>query len=1179
MEGRAAPVPRTAPQTAARKPAASGFVTLEGEEHYRIAAYDQLEPFLMTVASDTDLWMFVSSRGGLTAGRVDPDGSLFPYVTADRLHDAHCHSGPVTLIQVEDAAGRRAIWEPFAEASAEHEVVERNLYKNALGNRLVFEEIRRDLGLGFRYAWAACDEFGWVRTATLENRGPVARRISLLDGVRNVLPHGAPLILYQQTSNLVDAYKKSEADPESGLGIFSLTAGITDRAEALESLTANVVWCCGLEGHKVHLSLEALAAFRHGRVVPAETVLNGARGNYLVSSRLDLDPGEAATWRLICDAGRDHVQIAALRRDLVQDADLPGRISRSLSGAGENLRRNVGSADGLQVSRRPETWWRHAANVLFNNMRGGVFWRGYDLPVDDLRDFLRVRNAAVAERHGSLLGALPPEIPIQRLIALADGTGDPDFRRLAYEYLPLHFGRRHGDPSRPWNSFRIRGRDRDGGRRLHYEGNWRDIFQNWEALCTAFPGFLPSVIAKFVNASTVDGFNPYHVTRDGVAWETASPDQPWSNIGYWGDHQIIYLLKLLEALDGHEPDTLGRLLGAEIFSYVDVPYRLKPYREILEDPRATIRYDTARAALVADRVAGLGTDGKLLRAADGSTYHANLFEKLLVPALSKLSNLIPDAGIWMNTQRPEWNDANNALGGGGVSAVTLCYLRRYLAFLADRLESRQPASLPVSSEVAAWFEGVESVLADEKALLAAPRLDSADRKRVMDRLGGAFSAYREAVYARGFSGRTGLGTARAAGLCRLALAWLDWGVAANRRDDGLYHSYNLLEIAPDGTRAEVGRLPVMLEGQVAALSSGALDAAEAAEVLERLFTSPLYSPARRTFLLYPERELPGFMARNVVPEAPALGIPLLGALLTAGESALLARDAEGILRFPGTLRNARDLEVLLDRLGADPQWSEAVARDRGAVVDLFESVFRHKSYTGRSGVMYAYEGLGCVYWHMVAKLLLAAQENFWRAEREGRPASLRAELVRHYYRVRSGLGHEQTAAEYGAFPADPYSHTPARGGAKQPGMTGQVKEEILTRLGELGVRVENGALSFRPALLRADELLARPAEYGFFDVGGSARTLPLPRGSLAFTHCQVPVVYERVSDRPGIRVFYRDGTRAEHAGDTLDARTSAELFSRSGRIERLEVRVPAGALVRFERPAGSSADPSREALE
>ena len=54
------------------------------------------------------------------------------------------------------------------------------------------------------------------------------------------------------------------------------------------------------------------------------------------------------------------------------------------------------------------------------------------------------------------------------------------------------------------------------------------------------------------------------------------------------------------------------------------------------------------------------------------------WRKILVTLLAKLANFIPDAGIWMNTQRPEWNDAVNALVGTGVSVVTLCYLHCFL---------------------------------------------------------------------------------------------------------------------------------------------------------------------------------------------------------------------------------------------------------------------------------------------------------------------------------------------------------------------------------------------------------------------------------------------------------------------------------------------------------------------
>ena len=100
-------------------------------------------------------------------------------------------------------------------------------------------------------------------------------------------------------------------------------------------------------------------------------------------------------------------------------------------------------------------------------------------------------------------------------------------------------------------------------------------------------------------------------------------------------------------------------------------------------------------------------------------------------------------------------------------------------------------------------------------------------------------------------------------------------------------------------------------------------------------------------------------------------------------------------------------------------------------------------------------------------------------------------LIAHYRRVREGLGYRKSAADWGAFPADPYSHTPGEGGAQQPGMTGQVKEEILTRWGELGLRVRGGRVHFDPVLLDEAEL---------------------PEGgALTFTWAHVPYSYHRGS--------------------------------------------------------------------
>ena len=275
-------------------------------------------------------------------------------------------------------------------------------------------------------------------------------------------------------------------------------------------------------------------------------------------------------------------------------------------------------------------------------------------------------------------------------------------------------------------------------------------------------------------------------------------------------------------------------------------------------------------------------------------------------------------------------------------------------------------------------------------------------------------------------------------------------------------------------------------------------------------------------------------------------------MLEQGEDRIVARDADGCYRFNADFKNAHDLNTQLDTLvqfyGAE------IEEARQPLLTLYEQVFNHKAFTGRSGGMFGFEGLGCVYWHMVSKLLLAVQENFFVALTQGTDEATCHRLGILYYRVRKGIGFNKTPAEYGAFPTDPYSHTPKHAGAKQPGMTGQVKEEVLTRFGELGVRVSKGAVQFEPGLLRAREFVTQPQSFRFLDVDAQWQQLNVPKSGLAFTWCQVPFVY-RLDDSaaPAVTVALDDSSQQTLAGLALPTGLSEELFLRSGRIRRIEL--------------------------
>ncbi|MDH3612774.1 MAG: hypothetical protein OES10_05775 [Gammaproteobacteria bacterium] len=1125
------------------------FIDFAGERYYAIRNVDKIEPFFISVISNVEHWLFVSSTGGLTAGRVSPETSLFPYVTVDKIHESTAHTGSKTILRVE-ANGRPQVWEPFNKEHDGRYAISRHLYKNVLSNKLCFEEINDDLQIAFRYTWVTSDDYGFARQCELQNLGDQSLNVDLVDGLQNILPAGTPRFAQTNTSNLVDAYKWTELDSDTGLALFTLYSGITDRAEPCESLKANTAFCLGLDGQKVLISSEQLDNFRQGKALRQEVHKRGIRGAYLASQTLELAPQASQRWQIVANTEQSQSQVVELQKQLRSPARVAGAIDHSVKKGTDELARIMASGDGYQATAEENITVHHYANVLFNILRGGVFDDQYNVSSWDFACTIRQFNKAVYQRNQDLLQGFPDKLKFTELLSAIKEQGDSQLERLCHEYLPITFGRRHGDPSRPWNQFTIKLKDEFGNGLLSYQGNWRDIFQNWEALAFSYPEFVENKIAKFVNASTADGYNPYRITKEGIDWEVEEPDDPWSYIGYWGDHQIIYLQKFLELSRDFHPTRLRDLLRQPIFCYANVPYRIKSFEALLEDPKNTVTYDEGLAERIEHRVAAMGADGKMILDADGEVYQVNLFEKLLVPLLSKLGNLVIDGGIWMNTQRPEWNDANNALVGHGLSMVTLYYLRRYVRFL-QKLLADEHQSFALSREVSDWFADTAVALSNVRPLLGIGPISAEQRYESLAELGQAASRYRETVYEQeSYSGKVDQPADQILAMLEDALVAIDHSIGTNQREDGLYHAYNLLDLQPDAV--VIDTLYPMLEGQVAALSAGPVSPEKAVTVLEALFDSDIYRPDQHSFMLYPDRELPGFLDKNRISAELVDAIPLLQKMLAEGDERLVVRDADGCYRFNADFKNVGDLKAELDVLAA--VYGDEFEAARKPLQELYETVFQHKAFTGRSGTMFSFEGLGSVYWHMVSKLMLAVQENFFAALEQHADEASGRRLGQLYYRVRKGIGFNKTPAEYGAFPTDPYSHTPRHSGARQPGMTGQVKEEILCRFGELGVRISDGAVRFQPDLLRAREFMAESRDTGYVDVHGSWQTITVPPNGLVFTWCQVPVTYKLDDDaEPSLTVIRDDGTEQTLTQLALPAEESSELFERSGRIRQLTI--------------------------
>ncbi|MEL7147066.1 MAG: hypothetical protein AAFO69_11905, partial [Bacteroidota bacterium] len=856
-------------------------------------------------------------------------------------------------------------------------------------------------------------------------------------------------------------------------------------------------------------------------------------------------------WLIVGNVNQTINDIVAITQKLKDRETLLTDLMDNIESGTTKLESLVAAADGLQLSADKKRNARHYANTLFNILRGGIFDENYQIERRDLLKYLKKASKSIYQSHKEWLSGFSEFATLQAVRHEAESKEDNGLKRLLLEYMPLKFSRRHGDPSRPWNKFSINTRDEnDGSKILDYEGNWRDIFQNWEALVHAYPQFIDSMIAKFLNASTFDGYNPYRVTKDGFDWEAIEPNDPWSYIGYWGDHQIIYLLKFLEFINNHYPDRLQKYFEEDLFVYANVPYRIKSFDDILLDPKDTIEFDEAADEKIhADRKLE-GADAALLKSKLGEIHEVNFIEKILATVLAKVSNFIPEAGIWLNTQRPEWNDANNALVGNGVSMVTLYYLRRFFNFF-DEVISVKPDSYQVdlSIELKQFFDQVYVTLKDSENLLGGQMTD-ADRMTVTRKLGEAGSTYRLNIYDEQFRGeKTKMSFELLKDFILTTLRYLDHSIDANKRQDGLYHAYNLVSYPGDNSEMSISYLDEMLEGQVAVLSAGYLSAQECVNVLDAMKNSALFRPDQYSYLLYPDKQLPRFVDKNTIPEQAVNRSPLLQRLLEEKDTSLIVQDVEGQFHFNGKFHNAQDVKTALEEL-AEEEYGELVSSDGDSVLRIFEEVFNHKAFTGRSGTFYGYEGLGSIYWHMVSKLVLAVEECCTAAIHNGDSAEITGKLLEHYYEINEGIGVHKSPELYGAFPTDPYSHTPGGKGAQQPGMTGQVKEDILSRLGELGVFVIDGKIHFKPDLLRKAELLKEPKQFVYVAVSGEHVAVELEANSLAFTYCQVPVVY-KLSDSEQVTVIYQDGNEELMKGLVIDQAISQQIFNRTGEVRSI----------------------------
>ena len=91
-------------------------------------------------------------------------------------------------------------------------------------------------------------------------------------------------------------------------------------------------------------------------------------------------------------------------------------------------------------------------------------------------------------------------------------------------------------------------------------------------------------------------------------------------------------------------------------------------------------------------------------------------------------------------------------------------------------------------------------------------------------------------------------------------------------------------------------------------------------------------------------------------------------------------------------------------------------------------------------------------------------------------------------------------------------------------------------------------------MLRKEEFLQLSKRFNYVSVSGDSKSIELPKNSLGFTYCQVPIIYQ-LAEVDTIEVEYANGKNKSFEGLSLDSSVSKSVFTRNSEIEYIKVYI------------------------
>ena len=109
-------------------------------------------------------------------------------------------------------------------------------------------------------------------------------------------------------------------------------------------------------------------------------------------------------------------------------------------------------------------------------------------------------------------------------------------------------------------------------------------------------------------------------------------------------------------------------------------------------------------------------------------------------------------------------------------------------------------------------------------------------------------------------------------------------------------------------------------------------------------------------------------------------------------------------------------------------------------------------------------------------------------------------------------------------------------------------------MGELGLRVNEGLISFDFSMIRPSEFIEAPKPFKYVNLDHEITFIDLEPNSLAFTVCQVPIIY-KIAEETSITVTNQDGSEIRYENNILDNKVSTSIFNRTNEIYKIEVNI------------------------